>query len=500
MSLIALAPIDGLAQLDDAMCAEFRARLLATGYDGEILGTVERIAPGMLQAVREPLVRSHLARHPGAAATLIALFGYSFTVPAPDAARALGAGLMAALEAVGILIRNDGAVRSPFLLMPLDAQWFLSDPLEAGDDAVMGPGMTTLLLHRWLTAFPCERMLDLGCGAASLAIAAAALGARAVATDITERALAIAAFNARLNGVALATCLGDITSGVRDEKFDLVLAQPPYVALPDDGATSTYLHGGRFGDELAMRFVGESARVLAPGGTALLLFDSAVRANDPLPARLKAAIGHAPVAQLALVLPGASLDQHAIFTAGSHHPDLGSGFAQSSIAYREHYDSLGITEMSRVVVVLRRPPEEGASSLYRITLQLPGPVPPRPTQLAALLDALDMAALPDAALLRECVQAAEGATFAGEWDDPSAPSPARLKVVFPAGSFATSRELGERGWLMFGLLDGSRTVGEAVPLYAEECDTAPEQAQAEVLGFVREGLARGLLREAQPNS
>lgn len=164
----------------------------------------------------------------------------------------------------------------------------------------------------------------LGCGAASLAIAAAARGARATATDVTDRALALAAFNARLNGVAHpATAISDVGAALPRGAFDLVLAQPPYVACPEPDGASTYLHGGRYGDELAMRFVEDSAALLAPGGTALLFFDSAVRANDPLPARLRAALGDAPVTLLALMLPSASLDVHAVMTASSHHPALG---------------------------------------------------------------------------------------------------------------------------------------------------------------------------------
>ncbi|MCC6653475.1 MAG: methyltransferase [Candidatus Eisenbacteria bacterium] len=493
-----LAAVAGLTQLDETTCAGFRARLAAAGYDGGYLATLENIAGNMLQAARDPLLRSHLARHAGPAATLAALFCYSYGAPAADAREALGATLADALEAAGVIHTSGGATISPFLLIPLDGQWFLSDRLDAGADAVMGPGMTTLLMHRWLAAFPCERTLDLGCGAASLAIAAAARGARATATDVTDRALAMAAFNARLNAVAITTAISDVGAALPRGAFDLVLAQPPYVACPEPGGASTYLHGGRYGDELAMRFVTDSAALLAPGGTALLFFDSAVRANDPLPPRLRAALGSAPVAMLALMLPGASLDAHAVMTASSHHPALGDDFARSAAAYREHFESLGVTAISRVILVLRRPGEGSANALYRVALQMPGAAHPNPDQLAALVGALDLAALPDDLLLLERVRAVPGAHFVGEWDDPGENAPARLKMTLPEGSFATSRELGDRGWLMFGLLDGARTVGETVPLYAAECGTPPDQALAEVLGFVREGLARGLLCEAAP--
>ena len=63
-----LAAVTGLTQLDETTCAGFRARLAAAGYDGGYLATLENIAGNMLQAARDPRLRSHLARPAGPAA------------------------------------------------------------------------------------------------------------------------------------------------------------------------------------------------------------------------------------------------------------------------------------------------------------------------------------------------------------------------------------------------------------------------------------------------
>jgi hypothetical protein len=46
------------------------------------------------------------------------------------------------------------------------------------------------------------------------------------------------------------------------------------------------------------------------------------------------------------------------------------------------------------------------------------------------------------------------------------------------------------------MLDGAERVADAVSQYAEVCDAAPGEVAPQVLGFVRENLARGILVRA----
>lgn len=493
---MALPAIEGLERLDDAECARLRGRLAAAGYDGAFLAEVEDVAPRLLDALRRPVIEWWLGRQAGPAADLAWLFCYGGRVATERLEGPLGADLVARLCAAGVLVPDGGAsLRSAFLLVPFDGLWFLSDPLERGGDATMGPGMTTVLLHRVLPEVLGGSVLDLGCGSGSLAIDAARRGARAVATDVSARALEIARFNARLNGVPLDVRRGDVEAPAMDERFDLVVAQPPYVPRPVGQAATTYLHGGAWGDELAMRFVTGAARVLAPGGIALLHFDSAVRPDEPLLERLRAATGEAPVELLAYVSPGPPPDVQAILYAGSDHPGLGESFAREAVENREHLERLGVREISRVLVVLRRPRGgDVPGGRYRIVLASPPFGSLRPGEMRGALEALDLASGTDEALLAARVAPPAGATFVGEWRSPADEAPARLEVTFAAGSLAQDRELGDRGWLLCGLLDGTRTVREAIAPYAEACEAEPAAAAREVVGFVREGLARGLLR------
>lgn len=495
---MALQAIDRLDRLGEEECRLLRERLRDAGYDGAFLGEVESVAPLNLDRPRRALIRWFLSRRPGPAADLAALVCYMEEVEHSRVEAALGAGLTARVLEAGILEPCGGErLRSGFMLVPLEGHWFLSDPLDRGPGAVMGPGMTTLLLHRLLNELPAGTVLDLGCGAASLAIAAAGRGARATAADLSPRAVAIAGFNARLNGVPLETRLGDVDGAVAGRTFDLVLAQPPYLPQPQGEEATTYLHGGRYGDELAMRFVSGAARLLAPGGIAALHFDSIVRSGEPLPERLRQAIGDAPAELLALVSKGPTPDQQAMFYAAIDHPDLDEDYQRVATANRVHLESLGATEISRVLAVLRRPRDRDVpGGRYRIVLQAPPVNRLRPGALREALAGLDLASGDEAALLAARLAPPEDATFLGAWRSPADGSPKSLEVRFGQGSLAQDRELGDGGWLLCGLFDGTRTVAEAFAPFAEACEVSSEEAKDTVTSFARDALARGMLRVA----
>ncbi len=133
---------------------------------------------------------------------------------------------------------------------------------------------------------------------------------------------------------------------------------------------------------------------------------------------------------------------------------------------------------------------------WRVVLAHGGSKPPSPEALRDQLRSMDFAARPDAALLPLTLVPARGARFEGEWRHPGDPDPLQLKVAFEPGSFGSDRELGAGGWHLFALFDGSRTLADVVREHAEEAELDAAPAAKEVIGFAREGLARGLMRVA----
>jgi len=81
-------------------------------------------------------------------------------------------------------------------------------------------------------------IIDIGTGSGCIAIslALALPTARVVATDISESALEIARRNARDLGVAdrIEFICDDITNSTIDEIFNLIISNPPYIALGDE--------------------------------------------------------------------------------------------------------------------------------------------------------------------------------------------------------------------------------------------------------------------------
>ena len=121
-------------------------------------------------------------------------------------------------------------------------------------------------------------VLDPFTGSGILALSAARAGARAVsAVDVSRRAVACAWLNGRLNGVRVRTLRGDMFAPVRGERFDLILANPPY--LPGEegsgprGATRAW-EGGRNGRALLDRLCDEAAQQLTPDGVLILVQSS----------------------------------------------------------------------------------------------------------------------------------------------------------------------------------------------------------------------------------
>ncbi|MEU7281651.1 HemK2/MTQ2 family protein methyltransferase [Streptomyces sp. NPDC045431] len=76
-------------------------------------------------------------------------------------------------------------------------------------------------------------ILDVGTGTGALALLAAEwTAARVTAVDISWRAVLAARYNARRRGLPVEVRHGDLTGPVEGRTFDLILANPPYVASP----------------------------------------------------------------------------------------------------------------------------------------------------------------------------------------------------------------------------------------------------------------------------
>jgi release factor glutamine methyltransferase len=159
------------------------------------------------------------------------------------------------------------------------------------------PGVFRPRSDAWLLAAALSRessrgasVLDVFTGSGVLAVAAGRSGAaRVTAVDVSRRAVACARLNGRLNGVRVRALRGDLFAPVGDERFDVIVANPPY--LPSVGGASRprgsarAWEGGADGRSLLDRLCDEAADHLLPGGV-LILVQSSVSGLDPTLVRL----------------------------------------------------------------------------------------------------------------------------------------------------------------------------------------------------------------------
>jgi len=126
-----------------------------------------------------------------------------------------------------------------------------------------------------------KTILELGTGTGGLAVTAVYAGAkRVVATDINPCAVDCARYNIKqhhLEKHIIVRC-GDLFQPIRkDECFDIILFNPPFIYVPPNYRHRTYLERAVLdpGYALQRRFLATAKKYLNPGGFLLVSFSNA---------------------------------------------------------------------------------------------------------------------------------------------------------------------------------------------------------------------------------
>ena len=236
-----------------------------------------------------------LTRQGSATETLIRLFLLGLPVPRSAAEAALRPLPVPDAEAAGLVEAADGQVRAALDLRPYSETggpdwWVVSDlgadvrPGRLHAEHVLGIGSAALTLAQATVRRPVGRALDVGTGCGIQALHLAQHSAAVTATDLSERALQMAATTAALNGQHWDLRLGSLLRPVAEERFDLIVSNPPFIVGPGftPGAGGfSYRDSGLPGDSVCAELVRGLPGRLAEGGTGQLLANWIIGTSEP---------------------------------------------------------------------------------------------------------------------------------------------------------------------------------------------------------------------------
>jgi methylase of polypeptide subunit release factors len=269
-----------LPHLSAERCERLREAFLAAGYtaDGviDLLGAQAHAALG--RGEPEPARRVSLAGD--ALGTLIRLFLLGAAEPEREVAAALAPLPLSEAVAAGLVVRAAAGLRAGLDIRPygdeLGSWWVVSDlePViarrSALADHVLGVGHASLSLVRATARRPVRSLLDVGTGCGVQALHAARHAERITASDVSERALALAEATFRLNLLDVELLRGPWFEPVTGRQFDQIVCNPPFVVGPPR-VDYVYRDSGLAGDDASALVVRELPNHLAAGGVGQLL-------------------------------------------------------------------------------------------------------------------------------------------------------------------------------------------------------------------------------------
>ncbi len=318
-----------------------------------------------------------------AISTIIRLFLLERAVRRADAAAALEPLGLEGAAALGLVAENGPEVEPLVRLVPSGELTFASDR-RTGREQVMGVAPSSALLGNLTIRHRVDRALDVGTGSGIQAVLAARHADLVVATDVSERALAFAAFNAALNGFDnVELRQGSFFDPVAGERFGLVVSNPPFVVSPDTALT--YRDAGLRGDAVTELVLREAAAHVEEGGFAQLLGTWAHEPGGDWSAPVRA---WAEGSGCDLVVLRYTTDDPVTYAARWNPPAQTPDLPETLDRWLAYYAELGIEALAYGAIALRR--REGSN--WVLAEDAPERIEPSEHHMERLFEAQDFLA------------------------------------------------------------------------------------------------------------
>ena len=497
-------------RLDADLIAALRHDLIAADFTvsgvGELLGPMALAALDREQAL--PAQRVTVGASSPVAA-LVRLFTLGDPVDAQDVQAALPTlGLAGALE-LGLVQAEGDAVRAVLDVRPHAADerdfWVASDLAELATgqpvrpDHVLGIGGASATLAAWTPRPAVRTALDVGTGCGIQALHLLGHVDEVTVTDLSERALAYARFNAVLNEADWRVLAGSMLEPVAGEAFDLIVSNPPFVITPRSGAVPhfEYRDGGASGDAVVADLVRSIGAHLRPGGIAQFLGNWEVPTGSTWEERVSGWLSgtglDAWVVQREVQDPAEYAETWA--RDGGHH----SGTADFDRMYAAWLDDFASREVESIgfgVITLHKPLGATGETQREPVLDLvevrhPVELPMGPTVLAGLRARVWLAEHDDDEILDHAWVAA-GEVHEERHTLPGALDPSRI-LWHQGGGLRRSVPLTTVTAAYASVCDGELTARAAAAAIAGLLGADDEAVRAEVVAFIRDVARDGFL-------
>ncbi|MDO5504018.1 MAG: methyltransferase [Actinomycetia bacterium] len=437
-------------------------------------------------------------------AALIRLFTLGAPVDLRDVQSALPTVGVAGLLTLGLARQEGDGIVASCDLRPYAADeqdwWVASDlaELATGEpltpDHVLGIGGASTTLAAWTPRHRVGRALDVGTGSGVQALHLSQDADQVVVSDLSERALAYARFNAALNGADWDIRAGSMLEPVAGERFDLIVSNPPFVITPRDGSVPLfeYRDGGRAGDAVVAELVTGLAEHLEPGGIAQLLGNWEIHRGTSWRERVGEWVAQSGLDAWVVQREVQDPAQYAETWArdGGHH----RGTAQFQSMYAAWLDDFASRDVEAVgfgIITLQRPREEREPFVDLMDVRGPIAVSLGATVAAGLAARERLAVATDAELLETMWSAADDVTLEHHLR-PGSGDPVAVTVV-QGGGLRLRVPLDSYAAAYVGVADGSMSAGQALVAIAALLDEDADEVAAQVLPMLRYLTANGFL-------
>lgn len=394
--------------------------------------------------------------------------------------------------------------------------WFVSDLGELATgralegEHVLGIGGATSTLISITPRRPVDTALDLGCGCGIQALHVARHARHTLATDISERALALTEFNVALNaptlppGHTIETRQGSMLEPVAGEKFDLIVSNPPFVITPRETGHEnwTYRDGGREGDAIVRDLVENLHRHLTPGGTAVMLANWEITGEEPWQARPEQWLRESPAH--AIVIEREEEDPAgyaATWLRDGGVTERDPRWVPLTHAWLDDFASRNTAAIGFGHVVMRMPSAENTHEsspvhvFEKITTTGTGPLGPRYLEMLEAMETLS--GLSDDELRATTIARAEDVVERRHFI-PGAEDPMLIEAV-QGGGFGRIMQLDTHTAGILGVLTGEYPLGALLDAYdalltQSSVEENTEEENTDIMQRIRELILWGFAR------